>query len=337
VITLSSGSATDVGRVRQSNEDSVLVAAPVFAVADGMGGYAGGAVASSIAVVHLRRLSELAEVTSDAVYAALIEANHEIVERGQSDPETLGMGTTVAGLALVQHGGSEYWLVFNVGDSRVYRLTEGSLTQVSVDHSYTQELVDEGRITVEQAMTHPERNVVTRALGSEPDVAPDLWLMAPEDGELFLLCSDGLTRELSVSDMEDVLGRSMDAQAACDELLSAALAAGGRDNISVVVVQVGAPSAGFEPDEATAPPSSVRQSAHEVGVQQSEPQADAGSVIPDRDVKPMHEVPAATPDGVDPVADETVGIITAVPADEQVSDMPRGGHTAPLIEEIPSG
>lgn len=329
MISLSAGSATDVGLVRHDNEDAVLVAEPVFAVADGMGGYAGGAVASAIAVEHLRRLGASGQITSDDVYRALTEANDEILRRGTEDPSTLGMGTTVAGLALVHNGGSEYWLVFNVGDSRVYRYAEERLSQVSVDHSYTQELIDEGRITAEEALTHPERNVVTRALGSEPDVAPDMWLMAPESDETFLLCSDGLTRELDVDQMEGLLRAQPDPQAACDELVSAALQAGGRDNVSVVLVHVAsAPSA----DEATTPPSALRSSLHESSADpepasdDSEPAAGGEPVVdavPGIAVELGQEAPA----GAD--------IITDVPIVQRPSGAAGTSGETGMIEEVP--
>jgi len=321
MIALTTGSATDVGRVRLSNEDSLLVAAPIFAVADGMGGYAGGAVASAIAVARLRRLCELDSLKTEDVHAALVDANNEIVERGQTDAETLGMGTTVAGLALVETSGSEYWLVFNVGDSRVYRLAEGVLAQVSVDHSYMQELVEEGRITPDEALTHPERNVVTRALGSEPDVAPDLWLMAPEEGELFLLCSDGLTRELSVAQMATVLRRAGDPQTACDELVAAALEAGGRDNVSVVVIQVGSKSIRGELDEVTVPPSGLRREG------QSE-----DSVTPQEEARDSAE-PAAVAQ-THPAQTE---IITAVPGVRSVTGVPSKPVPDAVIQDVPGG
>lgn len=329
MVSVSAGFATDVGLVRQDNEDSVLVSEPVFAVADGMGGYAGGATASAIAVEHLRRLSSSAPITSDDVYRALTEANDEILRRGTEDPATLGMGTTVAGLALVQNGGSEYWLVFNVGDSRVYRYVADHLAQVSVDHSYTQELIDEGRITAEEALTHPERNVVTRALGSEPDVAPDMWLMAPEDDETFLLCSDGLTRELSVAQMEDLLRAQPDPQAACDDLVTAAVQAGGRDNVSVVLVHVGSAPA---PDEATTPPSALRSS-----LQQSAAGDAATSEVgepPLDDVPVADALPGRAAEAVE-VPPSSAEIITDVPMAERPSGAAGTGGDTGMIEEVP--
>lgn len=331
MVSVSAGFATDVGLVRQDNEDSVLVSEPVFAVADGMGGYAGGATASAIAVEHLRRLSSSAPITSDDVYRALTEANDEILRRGTEDPATLGMGTTVAGLALVQNGGSEYWLVFNVGDSRVYRYVADHLAQVSVDHSYTQELIDEGRITAEEALTHPERNVVTRALGSEPDVAPDMWLMAPEDDETFLLCSDGLTRELSVAQMEDLLRAQPDPQAACDDLVTAAVQAGGRDNVSVVLVHVGSAPA---PDEATTPPSALR-AAGPVEEEMGRRTSDDDDVEPGSSDEPIVESVPGRPAGAAPAEAVIAEVISDVPNIDGSAPQTGTGEGPEMIQGVP--
>jgi serine/threonine protein phosphatase PrpC len=149
-----------------------------------------------------------------------------------------GMGTTVVGLIAVEHRGMPYWLAFNVGDSRLYRLWQGELSQISVDHSYVQELVNTGQLTTDDARGHPERNIVTRALGQDAASEPDFWVMPPEVGERFLLCSDGLSGEVGQDRILELLLAAGDPVEAASNLVEAALAGGGRDNISVIVVDV---------------------------------------------------------------------------------------------------
>jgi len=230
------GGRTHVGRVRSCNEDSLLVANRVFAVADGMGGHAAGEVASALAVVHLAELTERTPLRPDDVRAALAGANHAIAESASRNQEQLGMGTTVTGLCVVQVAGSAHWLVFNIGDSRVYRFADGVLTRLTEDHSHVAEMVANGEITEVEAEDHPLANVVTRSLGSEESVEPDTRLFPPVAGERFLVCSDGLTREIEDDLIARVLGEERLAQAAADRLLDIALAAGGHDNVSIVVV-----------------------------------------------------------------------------------------------------
>ncbi len=235
-LTLRCGAATDVGRVRGHNEDSLVAEGAVFAVADGMGGHAAGEVASGIAVDTLRSLSQRPVLARDDVVAALGEANDRILSSVARHPEQTGMGTTATGLAVVSAEGSGQWAVFNVGDSRVYRFVDGELRAVTVDHSEVRELVDAGLITAAEASRHPLRNVVTRALGSDsmPDV--DLWVLPPHEGERFLICSDGLTGELDDSQLADLLQQHEDPQEAAEALVRAAVEAGGHDNVTVVVV-----------------------------------------------------------------------------------------------------
>jgi protein phosphatase len=149
------------------------------------------------------------------------------------------MGTTVTGIALVDHFGSPHWLVFNVGDSRVYRLDDGGVRLLTHDHSEVQELVDAGRLTDAQARVHPLRNIVTRSLGTDPAPEMDVWLFPPNPGDSFLLCSDGLTNELDDAGILDLWRnrRSASAATAADSLVEAAVDAGGRDNVTVVVVR----------------------------------------------------------------------------------------------------
>jgi protein phosphatase len=235
---IDAGAATAVGRVREHNEDAFLVRDRVFAVADGMGGHAAGEVASALAIEALVRLAEGAAVTRDAVVAAVADANARIIEAGIADRGRRGMGTTLTGLAVTGEEGSEgSWLVFNLGDSRVYRFADGELEQVTTDHSEVQELVDAGVISRTEAAIHPARNVITRSLGLELDPLPDLWQLRPAGEETFVVCSDGLTGELRDAEIAAVLTEAADAQAAAERLCALADEAGGRDNITVVVVR----------------------------------------------------------------------------------------------------
>ncbi len=238
------GAATDVGRVRSGNEDSHLVTERVFAVADGMGGHAAGDVASAIVVDGLAKLgAEAAAVRPDDVRAHLVRLNDDILASVAHNPERSGMGTTVTGLCLVDFAGSPHWVVFNIGDTRVYRYAGGELSQLTADHSEVAELVAAGELTPEQAAVDPRRNVVTRALGSCTAPEPDLVVFPPVLGDRFLICSDGLTGELGDAAIAAVLAATPDPQAAADQLVHDAVAAGGHDNVTVVVVDHVAPGA----------------------------------------------------------------------------------------------
>jgi serine/threonine protein phosphatase PrpC len=245
MIVVTWGSATDTGRVRARNEDAVLAQAPVFLVADGMGGHLGGEVASQMTVDTFREILGRPTLVAADIPALLQDANEAIRLRARVDPAVSDMGTTAVGLAMVTEDGGDYWLAFNVGDSRIYRLQGGVLHQITVDHSYVQDLVAAGRIAPEEARTHPERNIVTRVLGVQDHPVPDFWVFPPEPGERFLICSDGLTGELD----DDVLAHLLSVDAPPFELarllVETANRAGGRDNISVIVVDV----AGADPEE----------------------------------------------------------------------------------------
>ncbi|MFX4286353.1 PP2C family protein-serine/threonine phosphatase [Janibacter sp. G349] len=237
-LVLHVGAATDTGRVRDHNEDSALAEGGIFVVADGMGGHAAGEVASGIAVEAMRELVTHPELTAEDVSRQLVVANQRILDAVEGNPEQRGMGTTATGLALVSAGGSDHWAVFNVGDSRVYRWIDGGLSQVTVDHSEVQELVDAGVITAEEARVHPARNVVTRSLGTDYAYQSDVWVLPPYAGERFIICSDGLTNEVPDERMRDILQACPDPQVAAEELVRAAVEAGGRDNVTVVVVNL---------------------------------------------------------------------------------------------------
>jgi len=247
--------ATDVGRVRRHNEDAGLVQPHLVAVADGMGGHAAGEVASGLAVDALRPLGESAELRPREVLDGVLAANRAILASAAQNPAQTGMATTLAGLAQVVVGGARHWAAFNIGDSRVYRVVDGRLTQVSQDHSEVAELVSLGLLTPEEALVHPARNIVTRCLGRDPLEPVDSWVFPPHAGERFLLCTDGLTNELRESAIARILLDGDDAQAIADRLVAAAVEAGGRDNVTVVVVlgSAGSDEGAAELDEETAP------------------------------------------------------------------------------------
>lgn len=244
------GAATDVGRVRTSNEDAFVAEPMVFGVADGMGGHQAGEVASAIAASTLRdRLAGGASSVEVAV-AAVVEANAAIFQEAHRNSEQRGMGTTLAAMAvLVSDEHEPRFAVVNVGDSRTYLLRAGALRRVSVDHSYVQELVSTGHITESEARMHPRRNIITRALGIEPSVRVDHWVLPLVRGDRFVLCSDGLVDEVDDDQIGAMAASIEDPQAAAEAMVAAANENGGRDNVTVVVVDV---LEGADPDvEAT--------------------------------------------------------------------------------------
>ncbi len=228
------GSATDRGRVRRLNEDSLLAYPPVFVVADGMGGHAAGDVASRIAVEEFAGLAGRATVTADDVH----ECVGRISQRIRGSVGERSAGTTVAGVADASTADGSYWLVFNIGDSRVYRWAAGTLEQISVDHSVVQELVERGELAPGGAGSHPDRHVITRALGTDLEPEPDYWLLPAGPSDRILVCSDGLTSELPDEDLREILSSVRDPQNAAIALVDAAVRRGGRDNVSAVVVDV---------------------------------------------------------------------------------------------------
>ncbi len=239
VATLLVGWATDRGAVRQFNEDQVFAGSRVVAVADGMGGHAAGDVASAMAVEAMAALdSRPEELRPDEVVSALIRANDTIVAAAADQPHRRGMGTTIAGVALVQVGGSPHWAVFNVGDSRVYRFFQDELVRATIDHSEVEELVLAGRITADEARVHPDRNVITRSLGTVPPPQVDIWVTPPEPGERFLVCSDGLITEVDDDEVGEILRSTPAPAEASARLLNLALERGARDNVSVAVVEI---------------------------------------------------------------------------------------------------
>ena len=234
MVALRWGALTDVGRSRSLNEDAIVATFPIFAVADGMGGHAAGEVASQLTAEHLANLGTNGDPTGERLVSAIQAANRAIFNRSLAEPLLRGMGTTVCALTIVD----DRLAIANVGDSRVYTVRGGVLSQVSQDHSYVAELVNAGEITWTQARSHPHRNIVTRALGIEPDVAVDLWEFPAVVGERFLLCSDGLVDEVVDDQIAQLLMANPDPQAAAVELVKIANSNGGHDNISVVVIDV---------------------------------------------------------------------------------------------------
>jgi serine/threonine protein phosphatase PrpC len=245
-ITLSWGAATDTGRKRAHNEDSLLARSPIFAVADGMGGHAAGDIASAAVVTRLDELISGAFVDADDIELALRAATTDITFA--EDENQLGVGTTVTGAALTLQGGDPYWAVFNVGDSRVYMFENNELTQVTVDHSVVQEMVDSGLIRAADAELHPDSNIITRAVGFNAEPMPDFWMVPVRTGLRLLLCSDGLTKEVSNERLRLHLAAGLTPRETAHALVDAALAAGGRDNVTTVVVDVTEITGAFDLD-----------------------------------------------------------------------------------------
>ena len=232
--TIRTGYASATGRVREHNEDSCHVGEQLVAVADGMGGHAAGEVASRLAVEAMSELDRKGALTVDHLHRQVRQAAERITTSAAQDPARRGMGTT---LALAARTDDDGWTVLHVGDSRVYRLTEAGLERLTRDHSEVEELIAAGLLTEAEARTHPRRNVITRSLGAQGESRPDFAAVALRPGELLLLCTDGLTNELEDDEIEVLLRRHEDPQEAADALVAAAVDAGGRDNVTVVVVR----------------------------------------------------------------------------------------------------
>jgi serine/threonine protein phosphatase PrpC len=236
---LSTFAGTDVGRTRSGNEDSYFCGRTVFAVADGLGGHQGGEVASAAAVEPLaaldgRELADPAEA-AEALAGAIAEANSAILDQASGNPSLWGMGTTVTAAALA----GDHLQLAHVGDSRAYLLRDGSFDQVTTDHTVVGELVRRGRLTPAQAAVHPERSILTRAVGLDPRIPVDT--PDPIDlrqGDQILLCSDGLTEAVPEPQIAELLTTNPDGDAACLALIDAANNAGGPDNITLVIIRV---------------------------------------------------------------------------------------------------
>ncbi|HTR33079.1 MAG TPA: Stp1/IreP family PP2C-type Ser/Thr phosphatase [Gaiellaceae bacterium] len=271
-------SATDPGRKRRQNEDAFVVRPPLFAIADGMGGARAGEIASALAASALSDADEL-RGGEELVRSLVQEGNRRVHERATVDPSTTGMGTTMT-VALVEPSGD---IVFgHVGDSRAYRLRDGVLEQLTDDHSLVAELVRRGELSPHDAEVHPQRSVITRALGTDPDVDVDAFTVRPEPGDVYLICSDGLSDMISAGAIQEVLRRNRpDLDAAARGLVKAANRSGGDDNITAVLFEI----VDGEPDEQTrelaAPSPDEEDTLHpEDGVAPPPPLASDTMVIP---------------------------------------------------------
>lgn len=231
------GAFSDVGMVRQQNEDSFLAEETLFVVADGMGGHNAGEVASALAVTTLKAGARLGIDDAEVFRELVQQANSAIYTASLDDSTQSGMGTTVTALSIVE-GEEPRVLVANVGDSRAYLWRSGALSRLSVDHSYVQELVNEGIITPEAARVHPRRNIVTRALGIDRSVMVDVFTHFVRTGDRIVLCSDGLVDEVADVEIARVLEQHTDPQETAEALVMVANTNGGRDNTTVIVVDV---------------------------------------------------------------------------------------------------
>ncbi|MEP6298913.1 MAG: PP2C family serine/threonine-protein phosphatase, partial [Ilumatobacter sp.] len=261
------GAGTHPGQIRPENEDTLHASNGIYVVADGMGGHEAGEIASALAVERIRDvlIAEDLAPTAERVVEAISDANGDIFRAAIANPGQAGMGTTVTAIAVIEdpmagrgapniddndgldldkvtpivpRDQPEALVLANVGDSRTYLYRHGRLRRVTIDHSYVQELVSTGHITDDEARTHPRRNIITRALGIEPDVKVDWWTLPLVRGDRFVLCSDGLVDEVPDNEISEVLRSNPDPQTAVDLLIAMANAAGGRDNVTVIIVDV---------------------------------------------------------------------------------------------------
>jgi serine/threonine protein phosphatase PrpC len=290
--------ATDPGRKRRQNEDAFVLRPPVFAIADGMGGARGGEIASALAA------SALSEVAGGSggetrIKQLVQEANRRVHERASRDPSTKGMGTTMT-VALVEPGGD---ITFgHVGDSRAYVLRGETLEQLTDDHSLVAELVRRGELSPRDAEVHPQRSVITRAVGTDPDVDVDAFTVRPEAGDLYLLCSDGLSDMVAGDVIEDVLRRNRaDLDAAAKALVRAANRGGGDDNITAVLFEIVDENAATEPDEQTR-------------------EYQSASADEEDTLHPEDRVPAVTIDGEGPPAPADTMVVSAAEVDAALTD-----------------
>lgn len=227
------GSRTEIGNVREHNEDSLTVLPPLFAVADGMGGHEAGEVASEITI---NTLNDLAPQSADAeaLARAVVAANLNVIKAPSQGVGREGMGTTLTAAILEK----ERLIIAQVGDSRAYLLHNGSLQQLTRDHSLMADMIEAGQLTEAEARVHPNRSVITRAIGSDPHMQPDLYELNVETGDRLLLCSDGICGMIEDHEIASIMRQAPSAQSCADQLVEAALAAGGFDNATAVVVDV---------------------------------------------------------------------------------------------------
>lgn len=228
------GVITDTGRKRRRNEDAYVCEPPLFAIADGMGGAQAGEVASRLAAAALKE-SGVETGGEQRIFDLIQEANRRVYARSSTDPNTSGMGTTIT-VALVENGNVAFG---HVGDSRAYLIRDGRMEQVTEDHSLVNELMKSGKLSPEEAEAHPQRSVITRALGTDPDVDADTFTIEARVGDVFLLCSDGLTDMVGEREIQELVERNReDINAALKSLVKAANRSGGEDNITVVAFEI---------------------------------------------------------------------------------------------------
>ncbi|ANG85357.1 MULTISPECIES: PP2C family protein-serine/threonine phosphatase [Microbacterium] len=236
---LSWAAMTHTGRRREVNQDAVFAEFPLFVVADGMGGHVGGEIASASAITRLHETVDAGTVSPKTIEKALARAVKDIASHPEATDE--GTGTTVTGVYLETSGDEAHWVTLNIGDSRVYLLRDDAIVQITTDHSVVQELIAAGRLSPEEAENHPYGNVITRAVGPSDGVVPDYVRLDVVSGDRFVICSDGLTKELTDYGIRHFLTENADPAAAVSAMMDAALENGGRDNITIVVLDV-APS-----------------------------------------------------------------------------------------------
>ena len=233
-LIVTAGSSTHAGLRRALNEDAMLATTPVFVVADGMGGHEAGERASAAVVAEFSPFIGRQSLELDDIL--------EVLGRSRDAVEALSVGasgragTTLSGVVLADVDGMGYWLSFNIGDSRTYRLSGGELEQISVDHSVVQELIESGELSADDAASDHRRNIITRAIGAGSTGDADFWMFPAELGDRMLVCSDGLSSEVPDAQIRDILIVESDPQTAAAALVGEAVTAGGRDNITVVVV-----------------------------------------------------------------------------------------------------
>ena len=275
---------SDTGRARPVNEDAVFARPPLFAVADGMGGAQAGEVASAAAVAQLDEgLPEGGGSIESRLAELVAGANERVYALSQADAEKAGMGTTLT----VVYLGEDDLAVAHVGDSRLYHLRDGNLEQATDDHSLVGELVRRGQLSPEEAEDHPQRSIITRALGPEGEVDVDHHTIAANDGDVFLLCSDGLTSMIGDDQINKIIAGGKSLEKTGKALVKAANQAGGRDNISVVLFRVEEIAAGSDPvaDEATGVIDAAEVEAAAAAVRQHQaaaPEPDDGEPVPQR-------------------------------------------------------
>jgi protein phosphatase len=299
--------ATDPGRKRRQNEDAFVARPPLFAIADGMGGARAGEIASALAAGALNE-SQTQSGGEDRVIDLVQEANRRVHERASNDPETSGMGTTMT-VALVEPNGD---ITFgHVGDSRAYVLRGDTLEQLTDDHSLVAELVRRGELSVSDAEVHPQRSVITRALGTDPDVDVDTFTIHPEAGDIYLLCSDGLSDMVAGEAIEQVLlANRGDLGGTAKALVRAANRGGGDDNITAVLFEIVA-------DDVGVPPAEPDERTREYATSPDE----EDTLHPEDGVPAITEVPSA----VDTMVVSAAEVQTALAEREHEPDVPQAG------------